>query len=74
MKPSGKYSGKITCEVITMTIENVNEILVDEMTENQCHSMSEKDDYLYAIAFNDGLIQMANKIKEILREEEVVPE
>lgn len=59
-----------------MTIENVNEMLVEEMTENQCKcglDCSEKD-MIYAIAFNDGLIQMADKIKEKLREEEVVPE
>jgi len=55
-----------------MTIENVNAILIDEITDNQSHATSEKDECLYALAFNDGLIQMANRIIERLREEEVI--
>lgn len=59
-----------------MTIEDVRELLIEEMMDNHNYDLQEskQKELTYTLGFNDGLLMMANRIIEKLREEEVIPE
>ena len=59
-----------------MTIEDVRELLIEEIKDNRNYDLQEskKKELTYMLGFNDGLLIMADRIINKLREEEVIPE
>ena len=59
-----------------MTIEYVRELLIEELMDNRNYDLQEskKKELTYILGYNDGLLTMADRIINKLREEEVIPE
>lgn len=60
-----------------MTIEQVQAVAYAMMSENQKKFSVDEDtekNYLYRLAYNDGILDFADKLMNELRKEEVVSE